>query len=77
MNKTKTQILIWQDPDATTMDCKLNAEIVIFKTWDEQYLIGYVDTLSNNFHTNPDIDDCEDGDVYYLFNDVKEFAIIK
>jgi hypothetical protein len=59
------------------MDCKLDAEIVLFKTWDDQYLIGYVDAHCNNFHTDPDIDDHEAGDVYYLFNDVKEFAVIK
>ena len=75
--KKRTQILIWESPDITTMEFKLNAEIVIFKTWNDQLFIGYYNCLTNNFYTNSDVDDHENGDVFYLFNDIKEFAIIK
>lgn len=72
----KTQILIWQEPNADEMEHKLNADIVIFKTFDNKLLIGYYEIESDLFHVTPNFDNYEH-DVYYLFNDIEMFAVLK
>ena len=41
--KSIVQVLVWVVPNASDMDCKLQAEVVIFKTWGDVFLIGYYD----------------------------------
>lgn len=64
----RIQIIKWEEPNIDKNEHNLKCDIALFKTWDGDILIG---KYWNDCFVTPN------GEAYYIYNDVKEYAIIK